>query len=162
MVLMLTAKEVALYFLSKDINKELFSNNIVNYNGRKFYEGNLRLNKYLFLSQVVYLAKYDEFLFADNFVAYDNGPVILSIMNSYGRLKGKEDAVKDEMKKSFLDKIYFSLQNATYEELIEISHDDPEWQRLSNNTYNAPVMNLKNNIMEYKKKYKGLLDALKI
>lgn len=159
---MLTAKEVALYFLSKDINKELFSDNVVNYNGRKFYEGNLRLNKYLFLSQVVYLAKYDEFLFTDDFVAYDNGPVILSIMNSYGRLKGEEDAVKDEMKKSFLDKIYFSLQNATYEELIEISHDDPEWQRLSNNTYNAPVMNLKNNIMEYKKKYKGLLDALKI
>ena len=160
---MLTAKQVAEYFLSKDPERKLFGYNVVSYNGRKFYEGNARINKYLFLAQVVHMAKYDSKLFSDNFVAYDNGPVIESIMNSYVRLKGHYDEKNiDEVEKTFLDKIYLSLENATYEELIEITHEDPEWQILSKDTYNAPVMNLEKNIAEYKKRYKGLIEALKI
>lgn len=160
---MLKAIEVAEYFLSKDIDKTLFNKNIVNYNDRKFYEGNARLNKYLFLSQVVHLAKYNEILFSDKFCAYDNGPVIEEIMNSFPRIIPNEhkDTIREE-KRNFLDKIYLSLENATYEELIEITHEDPEWKRLSSNTYQAPVMNLENNIEEYKRRYKGLIEALKI
>ena len=160
---MLTAKQVAEYFLSKDPERQLFNYNVVSYNGRKFYEGNARINKYLFLVQVVHLAKYNSKLFSDDFVAYDNGPVVESIMNSYGRLTGHYDNQNlDEIEKNFLDKIYLSLENATYEELIEITHEDPEWQTLSKDTYNAPVMNLEKNIDEYKKRYKGLIEALKI
>ena len=160
---MLTAKQVAEYFLSKDPERQLFNYNVVSYNGRKFYEGNARINKYLFLAQVVHLAKYNSKLFSDDFVAYDNGPVVESIMNSYGRLTGHYDNQNlDEIEKNFLDKIYLSLENATYEELIEITHEDPEWQTLSKDTYNAPVMNLEKNIDEYKKRYKGLIEALKI
>ena len=160
---MLTAKQVAEYFLSKDPERKLFNYNVVLYNDRKFYEGNARINKYLFLAQVVHLAKYNSKLFSDDFVAYDNGPVVESIMNSYGRLSGHHDGTNiDELEKNFLDKIYLSLENATYEELIEITHEDPEWQILSKDTYNAPVMNLEKNIAEYKKRYKGLIEALKI
>ena len=159
---MLTAKQVAEYFISKDIDRKLFNNNVVTYNGRKFYEGNARINKYLFLSQVVHLAKYNKKLFSDNFVAYDNGPVVETIMNSYGRLVGKNELDIDKEEKIFLDKIYLSLENATYKELIEITHEDPEWQNLSKDTYNAPVMNLEKNIDEYKKRYKGIIEALKI
>lgn len=159
---MLTAKQVAEYFLAKDPEKKLFNHNVVSYNGRKFYEGNARINKYLFLSQVVHLAKYNTKLFADDFVAYDNGPVVESIMASYSRLIGSYDNFIDEKEKIFLDKIYLSLENATYEELIEITHEDPEWQKLSSNTYNAPVMDLEKNIDEYKRRYKGLIEALKI
>ena len=160
---MLSAKDVAFYFLSKDEDKKLFNYNVVTYNNRKFYEGNARINKYLFLSQVVYMAKYGVKLFADDFVAFDNGPVVEEIMNSYGRMLEKKYEVNLSDKiKSFLDKIYFSLQNATYEELIDITHEDPEWQRLSNDTYNAPIMNIEQNIEEYKKRYKGLIAALKI
>lgn len=54
------------------------------------------------------------------------------------------------------------LENATYEELILITHEDPEWQKLSEDTYNAPVINLEENVDEYKKRYKGLIEALKI
>ena len=64
--------------------------------------------------------------------------------------------------KSFLDKIYEALENATYEELIEITHEDPEWIRLSQDVYNAPIMNLEKNIDIYKERYKGLIEALKI
>ena len=160
---MLKAKVVAEYFLSKDPTRKLFNENIINYNGRTSYEGNIRLNKYLFLSQVVYLAKYDKKLISDDFVAYDNGPVVESVVKSFGRIVKSNNAVDiNENDKEFLNKIYFSLENATYEELIEITHEDPEWLALSNNTYNAPVMNIEKNIDEYKKRYKGLIEALNI
>ena len=160
---MLSAKDVAMYFLSKDSKRKLFNKNVVVYNGRKSYEGNIRINKYLFLAQVVYLALYDVKLFSDDFLAYDNGPVIEDIMNSFGRLVSQnEEGNVSEQVKIFLDKIYMSLENATYEELIEITHEDPEWKKLSNDTYNAPMMNIEQNISEYKKRYKGLITALKL
>ena len=160
---MLRAKDVALYFLSKDPERKLFNRNVVEYNGRKSYEGDIRINKYLFLAQVVYLALYDVKLFSDDFLAYDNGPVIEDIMNSFGRLVSQnEEGNVSEQVKIFLDKIYMSLENATYEELIEITHEDPEWKKLSNDTYNAPMMNIEQNISEYKKRYKGLITALKL
>lgn len=160
---MLEAKNVAEYFLSKDPERKLFNTNLVTYNNRKSYEGNIRINKYLFLAQVVHLAKYGEKLFSDSFRAYDNGPVIEDILHSFNKLiKNKEKSTISSEKKEFLDKIYMSLENASYEELIEITHEDPEWQKLSDNTYNAPVMNIEDNIEEYKKRYKGLIEALKI
>lgn len=160
---MLTAKQVAEYFFSKDPERKLFNSKVVSYKGIKFYEGNARINKYLFLAQVVHLAKYNTKLFSDDFAAYDSGPVVETIMNSYGRLVSRyDDKNIDEVEKKFMDKIYLSLENATYEELIDITHEDPEWQSLSKETYNAPVMNLEKHIDEYKKRYKGLIEALKI
>lgn len=160
---MISASLVAKYYLSKDPKRILFNNNVVIKNGRKSYEGNVRLNKYLFLSQVVYLAKYEKKLFEDNFVAYDNGPVIKEIINEYPLISSRNENVEiDDDIKGFLDKIYDSLINASYDELIEITHEDPEWIRLSKDTYNAPIMNLEKNIDEYKQRYKGLISALKI
>lgn len=160
---MLKADDIAKYFLSKDKNRVLFNNNIVENNNRKSYEGNIRLNKYLFLAQVVYMAKYGKKLFNDDFVAYDNGPVIKDIVNNYSIITARNEQVNLPIKvKTFLDKIYMALENATYDELIEITHEDPEWIKLSNNTYNAPMMNLEDNIKEYKHRYKGLIEALKL
>lgn len=160
---MLKAADIAKYFLSKDKNRVLFNNNIVENNNRKSYEGNIRLNKYLFLAQVVYMAKYGKKLFNDDFVAYDNGPVIKDIVNNYSIITARNEQVNLPIKvKTFLDKIYMALENATYDELIEITHEDPEWIKLSNNTYNAPMMNLEDNIEEYKHRYKGLIEALKL
>lgn len=160
---MLKADDIAKYFLSKDKNRVLFNNNIVENNNRKSYEGNIRLNKYLFLAQVVYMAKYGKKLFNDDFVAYDNGPVIKDIVNNYSIITARNEQVNLPIKvKTFLDKIYMALENATYDELIEITHEDPEWIKLSNNTYNAPIMNLEDNIKEYKHRYKGLIEALKL
>lgn len=160
---MLNAETIAKYYLSKDPKRILFNNNVVIKNNRKFYEGNARLNKYLFLSQVVYLAKYEKKLISDDFVAFENGPVIKNIMNEYVVIASKQENVNiPEEIKLFLDKIYDSLKNATYDELIEITHEDPEWIRLSKDTFNAPTMNLEKNIDEYKQRYRGLIAALKI
>lgn len=160
---MMNAKVIAKYYLSKDPNRILFNNNVVIKNNRKFYEGNARLNKYLFLSQVVYLAKYEKKLISNNFVAYDNGPVIKEIINEYPIIFSRRETVTlpDDIK-LFLDKIYEALENASYEEFIEITHEDPEWIKLSKDTFNAPIMNLEENINEYKQRYKGLISALKI
>lgn len=77
------AIDVAKYYLSKDPKRELFNNNIIVKNDIKSYEGNVRINKYLFLTQVVYLARYGKKLFDDDFVAYTNGPVIKEIVNDF-------------------------------------------------------------------------------
>lgn len=162
-IYMMKAEVIAKYYLSKDSDRVLFNNNVVVKNNRKLYEGNARLNKYLFLSQVVYLAKYEKKLISDNFVAYDNGPVIKDIITEYPIISSRRETVTipDDVK-VFLDKIYESLKNASYEELIEITHEDPEWIKLSKDTFNAPIMNLEKNIEEYKQRYKGLIAALKI
>lgn len=160
---MLSALIIAKYYLSKDPDRILFNNNVVIKNNRKFYEGNVRLNKYLFLSQVVYLAKYETKLISNDFVAYDNGPVVKEVINEYPLIFSRREKVNiPENIKIFLDKIYEALKDASYEELIEITHEDPEWIRLSKETFNAPTMNLENNIAEYKQRYKGLIAALKI
>ena len=111
----------------------------------------------------MYLAKYGKKLFDDDFVAYVNGPVIKEIVVDYQLLRKTNDNVNLSSDIcSFLDKIYTSLENASCEELIEITHEDPEWIRLSSKTYDAPVMKLEKNIEIYKKRYKGLIEALKI
>ena len=160
----LSAWQVASYFLSKDKDRKLFTSKVVEINDIKSYEGNIRINKYLFLAQVVYLAKYGKKLFNDEIVAYTNGPVIVDIMNNFASLY-EEDTTKlniDDKTKDFLDKIYMSLENASCEELVDITHGDPEWQKLSKKTYSHEVMDLESYIDYYKDIYQGLIEALHI
>ncbi len=160
---MIRAELVAKYFLSKDSDRVLFNNNVVIKNDRKFYEGNARLNRYLFLSQVVYLARFEKKLISDDFVAYDNGPVIEKIVSEYPIMFSRKEnvAISNDIR-NFLDRIYDSLENASYDELIEITHEDPEWIRLSKGTFKTAIMNLEDNIDEYKQRYKGILSVLKV
>lgn len=160
---MTTAKEVAKYFLAKDKTRTMFNTNLVEFNNRKSYEGNIRLNKYLYCAQTVYLAKTGELLFSDNFVAYDNGPVIREIVENYASLQAtREEITLPEELKTFLDKIYSSLEDATCEELIEITHEDTAWKELSGQTFYAPVMDLLKYKSKFEKQYKGLIKVLGI
>lgn len=162
---MITAKEVAEYFLSKDVNKELFNIKLVKYNKRQAYEGNIRLNKYLYFAQTVYIAKYGQKLFQDDFVAYDNGPVIKEIVENYPSMQAKPNKNKSILPKEiedFLDKIYVSLENAQCEELIEITHEDTAWKEVSDKTYFAPVMDLMKHKEKFKKQYKGIIKVMEI
>ena len=97
---MITAKQVAKYFLSQDTDNKLFNTNLMTYNGRKSYEGNVRLNKYLYFAQTVYLAKYGELLFGENFVAYDNGPVIKEIVENYPSMQANIKKEKITLQKT--------------------------------------------------------------
>jgi uncharacterized phage-associated protein len=129
---MLTATDVAMYFISKDVFGTVFGKNLIVRNGRRFYEGNARLNKYLHLAQNIRLAKTGEPLFVDAFYAYDNGAVIPEIQENYLLLTSdrtqKSRLAATEEEKAFLDKIYFVFRNADIDELIELSHEDDEWR----------------------------------
>lgn len=127
------ANDVAKYYLEKDNSID-----------------NKRLNKYLFLTQVVYLGKEERELFGDEFISTSNGPMLKNI------LKDSSNIVDDKTKE-FLNKIYDALKSASDEELDSIVKEDPEWIRLSNS---GSVMDLERNVSEYKVRYKGLLEAI--
>ena len=162
---MITAKEVARYFLTKDTSRKLFNTKLVSYNDRNAYEGNIRLNKYLYFAQTAYLAKYGKLLFKDNFVAYDNGPVIKEIVENYLSMQTSISKEKIDLPihiKEFLDKIYISLKDASCEELIEITHEDTAWKDLSDKTYYAPVIDLIKYEAKFKKQYEGLIKVMEL
>lgn len=123
--------DVAKYFISLDTDHELFNKTLRTQNGRTFYEGNARLNKYMHLAQNIYIAKYGRKLMDSTFYAYDNGAVDPMIQENYGailRLENKEVEMSEEDRK-FLNSIYKAFQNASLDELIELSHEDSEWEK---------------------------------
>ena len=85
---MLKAIDVAKYFLNKD-DGTLFNNKLVERSGRRFYEGNARLNKYLHIAQNLYIAQHGRKLFEDDLYAYDNGVVIPSVQENYLAIKSR-------------------------------------------------------------------------
>ena len=117
---MLKALNVARYFLFLDTDGEMFSGNLVSRNGKTFYEGNARLNKYLHIAQNLYIAKTGCKLFAEDLYAFDNGAVVPSVREKYVLLcrttKYMPDIPADCAE--FLRKVYKVLQNATIDELI--------------------------------------------
>ena len=158
---MLKAIDVAKYFLNKD-DGTLFNNKLVERSGRRFYEGNARLNKYLHIAQNLYIAQHGRKLFEDDLYAYDNGVVIPSVQENYLAIKSRyvgKSIPSDE--RAFLDKIYQALQNASLEELIEISHEDSEWERKSGfyKKEDQKMDSLKN-VDEYRDQYKDMLIIL--
>lgn len=158
---MLKAIDVAKYFLNKD-DGTLFNNNLVERSGRRFYEGNARLNKYLHIAQNLYIAQHGRKLFEDDLYAYDNGVVVPSVQENYQAIKhyyvGKTIPQEES---AYLDKIYYALQNASLEELIEISHEDSEWKRKSCfSKKEEQRMNSLSNVEEYRDQYKDMLIIL--
>lgn len=126
---MIRGIDAALYILSLDKNHKLFNKTLRVQNGRRFYEGNARLNKYMHLAQNIYIAKYGKPLMDSVFYAYDNGAVDPKVQENYSVLLERRDQniVLAENEKRFLESIYKAFQNATLDELIELSHEDSEW-----------------------------------
>lgn len=128
------AENIAKYLLSLDNNNEVFNNNLITLNGRECYEGNVRLNKYLHIMQMVYFAMTDKKLFDDLMYAFDNGVVVGTVMNNYKYLCStkNEYEIMDTSIKEFTLKMFDILKYAPLEELINISHQDEEWIKKHN------------------------------
>lgn len=126
---MLKGVDVARYFLGLDKEQKVFNKEVLMKNGREFYEGNARLNKYLHMAQNIYIAKYGKPLMDSIFYAYDNGAVDPNVQEKYSILLNMRNNPvfigKDE--KEYLDNIYKAFKNASLDELIELSHEDLEW-----------------------------------
>lgn len=126
---MIRSIDAASYILSLDKNREVFTKTLRNQNGRRFYEGNARLNKYLHLAQNIYIAKYGEPLLDSEFYAYDNGAVDPRVQENFSVLfdRANYQVTFGDSEKRFLDSVCKAFQNATLDELIELSHEDSEW-----------------------------------
>lgn len=160
---MIRGIDAALYILSLDKKHELFNKNLRTQNGRRFYEGNARLNKYMHLAQNIYIAKYGEPLVDSVFYAYDNGAVDPKIQENYSVLLERKDknVVMEDNEKKFLDAIYKAFRNATLDELIELSHEDSEW--IDKHNYyqkNDQKMDSMARKEEYAKQYADMVKVL--
>lgn len=160
---MIRGIDAALYILSLDKKHELFNKNLRTQNGRRFYEGNARLNKYMHLAQNIYIAKYGEPLMDSVFYAYDNGTVDPKIQENYSVLLERKDknVVMEDNEKKFLDAIYKAFRNATLDELIELSHEDSEW--IDKHNYyqkNDQKMDSMARKEEYAKQYADMVKVL--
>lgn len=160
---MLTAKEVAKYFLSKDEKRELFTKKLITKNGRTFYSGNARLNKYLHLSQNVYIGMTGKKLFSDDLYAYDNGAIVPNVSSQFPILYSSKTVpnISDKEIRTFLDKMYSILGDAELEELIEVSYEDDAWQ-VKSNQYYLPDEKMDTTAFKdvYKKQYKDVIKMI--
>ena len=127
-------ENIAKYILSLDKNNDIFINKLITLHGRDCYEGNVRLNKYLHIMQMVYFAMTDKKLFCEDMYAFDNGVVVNDVMNNYTYLKSTKDSysISDENVKLFIEKMFNILKYAPLQELIKISHQDEEWKKKHN------------------------------
>lgn len=121
--------DVARYFLNLDNRGEIFNKVLRTQNGRTFYEGNARLNKYMHLAQNIYIAKYGVPLMDSVFYAYDNGAVDPEVQENYSVLleRRNQEVMLPEKERRFLNSIYRAFRNASLDELIALSHEDSEW-----------------------------------
>lgn len=160
---MMKGIDVARYFLSLDKGSEIFNKVLRTQNGRTFYEGNARLNKYMHLAQNIYIAKYGVPLMDSVFYAYDNGAVDPVVQESYSVLLERRNQTVSvpEKEQRFLDSIFKAFYNASLDELIELSHEDSEW--LDKHGYyrkEEQKMDSMAHKEEYKKQYADMIKVL--
>ena len=159
------ALDIAKWFLSKDVDKTLFNKELTSKNGRTFYEGNARLNKFLHLAQNIHIAKYGEPLFNERFYAYDNGAVVEDVRTNYAVLLNKTESniTFDDETEKFLNKFFSFFKNASVDELIELSHEDNEWKEKTKNFRKTDqIMDSMNpaRVAEYKEQYEDIVEAM--
>lgn len=159
--------EVAKYILSKDPDGEMFKlEDLSDKNNATMYSGNLRLNKYLHIAQNLHLAKYGTKLFKEKLYAYKNGGVVKEVQTNYQPLR-KASFVERNFHLSaqsmhFIDQVCKLLKNADDDYLVEVSHEDPEWQIKRNNGYShaSQEMNSQEFVEIYKDKYAAALKVM--
>jgi uncharacterized phage-associated protein len=127
-------ENIAKYILSLDKNDDIFINKLITLQGRECYEGNVRLNKYLHIMQMVYFAMTDKKLFSEDMYAFDNGVIVDVVMNNYLYLKSTKESysISNANVKTYIEKMFNILKYAPLQDLIEISHQDEEWKKKHN------------------------------
>ncbi len=162
---MLRGIDAARYFLSLDRDGDLFNKTLRTQNGRTFYEGNARLNKYMHLAQNIYIAEYGKPLMDSIFYAYDNGAVDPEIQENYSVLLNRKNCATVQIPENiaqYLRKIFKVFRNATLNELIDLSHEDPEW--IDKHVYyhkEDQKMDLTSRKEEYAEQYADIIKIMK-
>src|SRR6185437_15032745 len=91
--------------------------------------GNLRLNKLLQITQMLYAAKKGEYLFSERFLAFDHGGIIYEVYHDFHFLVDPQNHTSSEglnsSLKTFLIKIFNYFKTYSNQELEYFVHEDP-------------------------------------
>lgn len=95
--------------------------------------GNVKLQKLLFFSWLIHCHTFGKSLFEDNFLAFTNGPVVENVRKTY---KDEYNSLRRWDLPEYTDEEIESLTlaseifgKASAEELVELSHHSPAWQK---------------------------------
>src|SRR6056297_696817 len=119
-----SAIEIAKWFIKNNLD-----------NPRDEFWGNMKLQKLLYFAQLIHLYKYDEVLFEEPIRAFERGPVVESVRQTY---KNDNNNIVEQAKKmkDIFDKKVEDTLNLTAEifgpfdahELSDMSHDHECWE----------------------------------
>lgn len=128
---MLKGNDVAKWFIYN--NPELASG---------YIDENTKINKLVYLSNLMHYCVHKKNLIADEFIAFPNGPVVFSIYRDY-RYNGlnklpQELATLDEEEEKTLNIINFIYGDMAVEKLIEESHSHSLWKKVAHMIPNNP------------------------
>lgn len=120
---MLTAKEVAEYFIST-VDLEL-----------QDFLTNLKIQKLLYYSQGYALGSWSAPLFPEKIIAWQLGPVVMEVYKEYEKygaspvpLPSDFDVSKyDSSTKGLLDKVHGEYGHFSASELVDMTHEESPW-----------------------------------
>jgi len=124
------AKDIAMWLIKNKFDKP-----------RNTYDGNMKLQKLLYFSQLINLALYGEVLFEDDILAFKNGCVIEEIRLAYR--DNYRDFTKDAESKEFsfspgiMDTLNMTVSlfgNINARELSGLNHSQKSWEDAFNNS----------------------------
>lgn len=126
-----SANDIAVWFIDK-ANKTAIDNDV--------YEGitNLKLQKIVFLAQAAYLAVKGRSLFDDEIQAWQYGPVIPSLYNTYKRFnrnpidKPSSSKRVDNKTASFLADVWGIFGKYSAAQLVSYTHSHLPWKQAFN------------------------------
>ncbi|MCE8159279.1 MAG: DUF4065 domain-containing protein [Candidatus Moeniiplasma glomeromycotorum] len=128
-----SALEVTKFFLSLDPERKYFVKEKLIKKGDNSSPmiGNLRLNKLLQITQILYAAKEENWLFPEKFLAFEHGGVIYEIYRQFHFLVDSQNSTPIKnltpALESFLTKIYHYFKTYTNQQLKDFVHEDPAW-----------------------------------
>lgn len=125
--------EIAKFFLSLDPKREYFAKDkMIKVEGNSVPTvGNLRLNKLLQITQMLYAAKEGRYLFPEKFLAFEHGGIIYDIYHQFHFLVVPHRSTLtrnlNSNLKAFLTKIFDYFKTYTNQQLEDFVHEDPAW-----------------------------------
>jgi len=123
--------EIAEFFLSLDPERKYFiKDKMIKVEGNSVPTvGNLRLNKLLQITQMLYAAKEGKYLFSEKFWAFEHGGIIYDIYHQFHFLviPHKSNSIKNlnPNLKTLLTKIFNYFKTYTNQQLEDFVHEDP-------------------------------------
>jgi|SRR5439155_125309 len=123
--------EIANFFLFLDPNREYFvKEKMIKVEGNSLPTvGNLRLNKLLQITQMLYAAKEGKYLFPEKFLAFEHGGIIYDVYHGFhflvNPINQSEIRHLTTSLKEFLTKIFNYFKTYTNQQLENFVHEDP-------------------------------------